>query len=447
MSVLEYPTDWDPRPDQMPLWMYLQNGGKRAAVAGHRRWGKDDILLRWAGYDALQTPGTYWHMLPKYVQARKAIWDAVNPMSGKRRIDEAFPPEIREDYRDTDMFIRFKGSGSTWQVVGSDSFDSLVGSPPRGVTYSEYALANPRSWAILRPILAQNGGWAAFISTPRGRNHFHGIMQTAREEPNWYGQVITVDQTNVFSKETLEAERRELHREYGQVEGEALYRQEYYCDFNAAILGSYYSSWIEAAEVEGRVVDFQYDPAFPVVTAWDLGWTDSTVIWCMQQVGPEYRILNCISGSGAGLEWYVDQLKETGYRFGEHILPHDGNHKLLAAGGRSIRQTLQQLGVDPIRIVERERSLKDMEGINAVRRILPSCVFHKTNCERGLEALRTYRREYDEDRKCFSPEPYRDWTTHYADAMRMLAMGYRPVTLLKRYAPTTKIPLNRGAGW
>jgi hypothetical protein len=162
--------NWRPRPYQQDLWKYLEKNGKRAVAIWHRRAGKDEVCLHWSAVAAHTRVGVYWHMLPEANQARKAVWDAVNPHSGLRRINEAFPRELRESTRETDMAIRFK-SGSLWQLVGSDNYNSLVGSPPVGVVFSEFALADPSAWGYLRPILAENNGWALFITTPRGRNH------------------------------------------------------------------------------------------------------------------------------------------------------------------------------------------------------------------------------------------------------------------------------------
>ena len=172
---ISLPNNWQPRDYQRPAWDYLEKGGKLAYVIAHRRWGKDDIALHWTACAAFDRVGTYWHLLPQASQARKAVFEAINPHTGLRRIDEAFPRELRETTRENEMFIRFK-NGSTWQVVGSDNYDSLVGSPPVGVVMSEWALAKPQAWAYLRPILKENGGWAAFITTPRGRNHCHRMF-------------------------------------------------------------------------------------------------------------------------------------------------------------------------------------------------------------------------------------------------------------------------------
>ena len=132
MPKISLPNNWQPRPDQMALWQYMFNGGRYAFEMAHRRWGKDDVALHWTACAAMQRVGNFWHMLPEYNQCRRAIWDAINPRTGKRRIDEAFPDEICETKRNQDMFIRFV-NGSQWQLVGSDSYNSLVGYPPIGL--------------------------------------------------------------------------------------------------------------------------------------------------------------------------------------------------------------------------------------------------------------------------------------------------------------------------
>ena len=133
----------------------------------------------------IKRPGNYWHCLPEYNQGRKAIWTAINAHTGKRRIDEAFPPYTRESTNDNEMFIRFV-NGSTWQIIGSDRYDATVGAGVAGITYSEWALANQSAWAYHRPMLEENNGWAAFITTPRGRNHAKALFDHASNNPNWF---------------------------------------------------------------------------------------------------------------------------------------------------------------------------------------------------------------------------------------------------------------------
>ena len=203
------PNNWAPRPYQRKAWLYLERGGKHAELVWARRHGKDDLSLHWTAVSAFQKVGNYWHMLPKANQARKALWEAVNPHTGKRRIDEAFPKEIRASVNDHEMMIRFI-NGSTWQVVGSDNFDSLVGSPPIGLVFSEWALCDPSSWAYLMPVVEENGGWVIFNTTPRGRNHAFRSVREAMKEPGYFGEILPADKLNVFTAEQLERIRRNL---------------------------------------------------------------------------------------------------------------------------------------------------------------------------------------------------------------------------------------------
>ena len=183
------PNRWRPRPYQQRLWNYLEAGGKRAVGVWHRRAGKDEVCLHWAACAAMQRVGNYWHMLPEASQARKAVWDAVNPHTGLRRTAEAFPPSILVGQRDDDMRLTLI-NGSTWQLVGADRFDALVGSPPIGLTFSEFSLTNPAAWDYLRPIPAENGGWSIFMMTPRGRNHAWKLYEMARSNPDWFEELV-----------------------------------------------------------------------------------------------------------------------------------------------------------------------------------------------------------------------------------------------------------------
>ena len=293
MTTIRLPHNgWKPRDYQRKAWAYLERGGRHAELIFHRRAGKDEICLHWAAIAAHKRPASYWHMLPMASQARKAIWEAINPHSGKRRIDEAFPQALRETTRENEMLIKFK-SGSTWQVVGSDNFNSLVGSPPAGITVSEWALANPAARAYLRPILAENGGWQLYITTPRGKNHAHDTFRAAERDmaagKDVFAQRLSVYDTGALSAETVAAERAAYQADYGIQAGDALFRQEYLCDFDAAILGAYYGEEMELADSQGRVCEVGYDPSLDVHTAWDLGWSDDLAIWFFQVHRGEIR--------------------------------------------------------------------------------------------------------------------------------------------------------------
>lgn len=254
---IRLPNNWQPRPDQMKLWCYLEDGGTRAVEVAHRRWGKDDVCLHYAAVAQQQRIGNYWHMLPEYGQARKAIWDAVNPATGKRRIDESFPDEIRSATKQQEMMIKFK-SGSTWQLVGSDNYNSLVGSPPVGVVNSEYALSDPAAWAYLDPILMQNGGWGIFIYTPRGKSHGYTMYNHAKLTPGWFAELLTAEQTPVFTATQLRAILANMQGIYGPAQGLSLFNQEYMCSFEAVLSTCFFMGCLDghdpAPGILGRLV-------------------------------------------------------------------------------------------------------------------------------------------------------------------------------------------------
>ena len=419
---ISIPNGWEPRPYQRALWNYLENGGLRGLAVAHRRWGKDDVALNWSAVSSQTRVGNYWHMLPEYGQGRKAIWEAVNPHTGIRRIDQAFPMEIREKTRDQEMFIRFR-NGSTWQVVGSDSYDSLVGSPPIGVTFSEFAIANPRAWTFMNPILEENKGWALFISTPRGNNHFKNMYDFAKTDPFWFQTLQTVDDTGVFPKDTLARIKNEMIQLHGKAEGEAMFLQEYYCSFQGAIVGGYYVSEMADAEFENRITRVPYDPSMMVTTAWDLGMGDSTGIWFFQVPSGqrEIRVIDYLEFSGEGLPFYAKMLSEKPYVYDSHIMPHDIRVRELGTG-KSRYEMAEALGIKPLTIA---RKLPVDDGINAVRALLPKCWFDGDKCKQGIEALKQYRKVYDEKKREFHNSPYHDWTSHGSDAFRYFAVGYK----------------------
>jgi hypothetical protein len=297
--------------------------------------------------------------------------------------------------------------------------NSLVGSPPIGVVFSEFALADPSAWGYLRPILAENGGWALFITTPRGRNHAATFYEAAHQDPTWFSEQLPATDTSVFTWDQLEIEHRELLREYGPDDGEARYRQEYLVSFDAGVMGSYYGSLMEAAEKEKRITKVPHQATLPVHTAWDLGIGDATAIWCIQLVGQEIHVIDYIENSGVGLDWYVRELDKRPWKWGEHILPHDAKARELGTG-RSRLEVLISLGFHRYQIVEAQ---KVEDGINALRMILPRMWFDAEKCVRLVSALQNYRRSWNDGLRTYSDRPLHDWTSHACDAGRMFALA------------------------
>jgi len=370
----------------------------------------------------MQHPATYWHMLPEAAQARKAIWEAVNPHTGIRRIDEAFPKEIRDTTHNQEMFIRFI-NGSTWQVVGSDNYNSLVGSPPYGVVFSEWALADPNAWAYIRPILRENGGWAVFITTPRGDNHAKSMFDFAEGNTSWFGECLSAESTDVFTADELAEELAEYIAQWGEDQGRSLYEQEYLCSFEAAILGAYFAHELRTAKKENRVCALDYEPMLKVDTWWDLGIDDSMTIWFSQSSKTEHRFIDYYEMSGEGLQHYAnvlaDKKKANGWKYGYHTAPHDINVRELSTG-KSRLQSAREMG---LYFRAAKRPSKKEDAIEAARRILPKCWFDKKKCENGISALSNYRKQYDEKNKVFGTKPVHDWSSHGADAFQTFAIS------------------------
>lgn len=412
---IEIPYNWTQRDYQIPLWQYLEQGGTRAVAVWHRRAGKDEVALHWTCVAAHKRVGTYWHLLPEASQARKAIWNAINPHTGIRRIDECFPLELRASTNDQEMLIKFK-CGSTWQVVGSDNYNSLVGSPPIGIVFSEWALANPLAWGYLRPILLENGGWAIFIYTSRGQNHGADTFEGAKTNKDWFVERLTVDDTGIFTPQQLAQELKEMQDLYGPELGKSLFLQEYYSSFDAATIGAVYAAWIDEADRDGRVTKVEHQPEAKVNTAWDLGYGDATAIWFYQLVHDEIHVIDYYENNGKGIEFYCDVLAKKGYAYDKHHAPHDANYKLMAAHGRSIAQQAYELGVKMIVLQETGHA----NGIAATRKIMPLCWFDREACKYGLKVLKNYKYKWDGNKKVLSDEPMHDWSSHGSRAFEMI---------------------------
>lgn len=437
MGEITLPHQWEPRHYQKPAWNSWLDGCNRQLLIWHRRAGKDDLNLRQHAVAAHNRVGTYWHMLPQYAQARKAIWDAVNPRTGKRRIDEAFPPQIRASTRDNDMFIRFK-NGSTWQAVGSDNYDALVGTPPIGVTGSEWALADPTAWAYLSPILAENGGWASFITTPRGNNHVKkmvdqhkgNVFHPQTNPRGWFTQILTATDTGAISLEAIEAQREEYAALFGKEIADLLIEQEFYCSFNGAMIGAYWGAEVAAADREGRIKTFEIDSRYPVHTVWDLGKAANNPIWCFQVIPgePGPRIVDFYRPETDDLEDWCKWLNDKGYH-GNDYVPHDILHQNWG-DKRTRAEMLKSHGRKP-RQVGGGKVASVAEGINAGRQTIKVAVFYAGDDERGervelgIEGLKNYRREWDGDLKVFRTNAVKDWAEHIGSSFRYLGLAWK----------------------
>jgi len=422
MIEISIPNQWEPRPHQLPFFKAMDSGKKRACLVWHRRAGKDSSVLNFTAKEMFKRVGNYWHLFPKQRQARKAIWNGIDGY-GRKIINQVFPKEVVKRQDTTEMMIELV-NGSTWQLCGSDNYDSLVGANPVGVVFSEWSLCDPNAWNYVRPMLAENGGWAIFIYTARGKNHGYTLYNMAKNNPEWHCELLTVNDTRredgspVIGPEIIQAERDE-----GM--SEEMIQQEYYCSFDAQIPGAIYAMQLSAARDDGRITRLPIDPALEVHTAWDLGISDAMSLWFFQAIGKEIRLVHYYEDHNKGMEHYAQYLQEFklkhGIQYGEHLAPHDIEVRELTSG-RSRKEIARDMGI-MFRTVERPKTKS--EGHQAVRKIFPMLWIDDHRAELGLSCLSEYQYEWDDKKKVFKDNPLHNWASHGADALQTLALGWR----------------------
>jgi phage terminase large subunit len=325
-----------------------------------------------------------------------------------------FSEPIRDQANMSELWIELL-NGARIRLFGADNPDALRGIYLDGVILDEYADMRPKVWGeIIRPLLADRKGWATFIGTPKGHNSFYDIWRSANDQPkDWFAQALRASNTGLIDAHELADAKRGMSDDQ--------YEQEFECSFEAAILGAFYGREMRVAEDQGRVTSVPYDPEWTVHTAWDLGRTDSTCIWWYQVVAGEVRVIDYHGSAGQDVPFYARVIKSKPYKYGTHWLPHDARAKTLASGRSVIEQLGDHLGITNLRIAPQ---LSVQDGIQAVRLMLPRCWFDRERCDDGVEALKQYQREWDDNNKVFKDKPLHDWASDPADAFRMLALSW-----------------------
>jgi phage terminase large subunit len=378
-----------------------------AIIVAHRRFGKtvaaiNDLIRSCFEIDRPNVRVAY--IAPYLSQAKAVAWDYA--LEFTRDI-----PEIKVNH--SELRIDFL-NGARFRLFGADNYNAMRGLYFDAVVLDEMADFPASAWSnVIRPALADRRGSATFISTPKGKNEFWELWHEAQDDPNWFTAMLKASDTSILDQEELDEARRTM--------GDDRYEQEFECSFEAAIQGAFYAKEMKEATEDGRITRVPYDRAASVITAWDLGIGDSTAIWFAQYVAQEIRIIDYYENSGVGLDHYAKVLFDKEYHYEQHILPHDVQVKELGTG-KSRLETLDALGIRNIEIAPK---LAVEDGIQAARTMIPKCWFDADNCTRGIEALRQYRRDFDEKLKTWRGRPLHDWTSHGADAFRYLAVGYR----------------------
>lgn len=392
-----------PRPQFMP---FHTRSARWACIVAHRRAGKTVACINELLTRALATSkedARYAYIAPYYGQAKAIAWDYL------KRYGEEIIVKTSESELQVELF-----NGNRIRLYGADNPNALRGLYLDGAILDEYADMRPSIWGtIIRPMLADRRGWAVFIGTPKGHNAFYDIYDLSRHDDSWYSLVLKASGSQLLPAEELKDARR--------VMSEDQYEQEFECSFEAAILGAVYGKWIAEIEKSGRVHSDLFDPNLPVHTAWDLGLSDATAIWFWQVVHNEIRLIDYFEDHGPDIAYYCEKLKVRGYQYGKHFVPHDARNKLLAAGGRSIVEQAYKHGVK-MHVVA---ATSQQNGIEAARQTLKLTYYDPIKCKDGIEALKQYQFEYDEDKKVFKSKPRHDWTSHGADAFEIIGQVWK----------------------
>ena len=385
-----------------------------AVIVAHRRCGKTVACINDIIYRAItenKPNAQYAYLAPYYSQSKNIAWSYL----------QQYAQPVLAKANQSELWVELI-NGARIKLYGADNPDTLRGLYLDGIVLDEYADMRPRVWGeIVRPLLTDRNGlngyqtWATFIGTPKGHNAFYDVYTNAIKDPRWFAKTLRASQTKLIPQSELDDAAQNM--------SEDQYLQEFECSFEAAILGAYYGKEMRALTDANRITKVEYDPMFKVNTAWDLGYSDDTAIWWYQVVHGEIRILDYHSSNGHQVSYYTELIKERPYKYGHHYLPHDARAKTLASGGKSIiEQISTQIPINQLKIVP---SLSLQDGIQATRLALMRSWFDAEKCQDGIECLRQYQREYDEDKKVFRDKPRHDWTSHGADAFRMLAIAWK----------------------
>ncbi len=412
---LTIPHQYQPRPYQLPILQAIDKGYKHIYFLVHRRGGKDVTFWNAVVKRAFEVKGVHYYLLPEHKQARKVIFDGMTN-DGFKFLDY-IPHELIASANAQEMKITLK-TGSIIQLAGTDNYNSLRGTNPITLAYSEYAYQNPMAREVLSPILRANGGIEMFNTTPNGHNHAKDLWDYAQGRQDWFTTSQNAEQTGVFTPEQLE----EIRQEYiTQGKGLDMFLQEYMNSFDAAIKGAYYGDEMARVKQENRICSNVYDKNLPVYTAWDIGYRDDTAITFYQIFGKEIRIVDYYANNGLTMPEYIDILRSKPYKYAKHYFPWDAKITPMSSGKSTI-DVAREYGLDNIELTPQ---LSVQEGIQQLRMILQRCYFEKETTKELVSSLEQYHREYDEKRGAFRPTPYHDWSSHGADSARYMAISIK----------------------
>jgi phage terminase large subunit len=373
-------------------------------LLAHRRFGKTVLAICILILKALECkhhkPQVHY-FCPTYSQAKRVAWAYVKDFC------QHIPGTV---FNESELKVTFP-TGAVLQLGSADNPDANRGIYSDFAVMDEPAQMPPSMWfEVLRPALSDRKGGVLFIGTPAGRHGlFYDLWTQAETDPDFWRGCYRADETGIVDDQELESAQRGM--------SVSEYAQEFLCSWDAAIKGAYWATEMDVAEQSGRVTSLVPLYGEPVHISLDLGMNDATACWFFQMDGEKIRMLDYSEYTNMGLPAIVDDWKARGYRYGKVICPHDINVHSLSTG-QTRRDTFRALGVDTLVAPKGEV----IDGINAVRAMLPRITFDRDKCRDGIEALRQYRADWQEKKNVLQLRPLHDWTSHGADAMRYLAV-------------------------
>lgn len=401
---------FQPRVYQYPLFDAIENKGyKKVMYIAPRRSGKDVVAFNIAIRYALENICVIYYCFPTFSLARRALWDNIT-IDGLRILDYV-PDEIVESKNEQQMRIKFR-NGSIIQLIGSDNYnETLIGTNPKMIVFSEYALQDPMAYQFARPILAANNGVALFVSTPRGKNHMYELYQIALYSPEWFTYKLTLDETCHLSDEALESEKKEM--------SEDLFQQEYMCSFDLGVEGTIYGKYIDKLKLKGQIGVVPWENSARVHTAWDIG-RDMTSIVFFQTIGQVVRVIDYYEKTNQNLAYFVGYLEQKPYLYGKHFFPHDMSVTEWSGPKITRLDKARELGLKECQLVPR-CELED--GIEHVRVSFSHMWIDEENCKQLIKCLENYRREFDEKKRTYGTKPLHNWSSHAASAFMYMCLS------------------------
>ena len=371
-----------------------------SVIVLHRRAGKTVMainhMLRAALTNKYLNP-RYAFISPYRLQGKATAWDYIKQFAGKIPGTKFNESELRCDL----------ANGARITILGAENDQAIRGISLDGCVFDETQSIKPTIFPeVIRPALADRKGWCIFIGTPKGRNNFYQLYQSAIKNPKWYACTYKASETQILDDEELQAAKDVMSKD--------LYEQEFECSFQAAITGSYYGTIIEDLVREKRMVSNLYDEDIDVETWWDLGMNDQTAIWFVQRYKKEIRLIDYYENTSHGLDHYADVLKNKGFEYSTHIFPHDVKVRELGNYAKTRLEALLDLGI----VGEVAPKLSIEDGIESVRRNLINCWFDKDKCGTGIEYLKAYQKKWDDKAQVFKSKPQHSYASHCADAFR-----------------------------